>query len=203
VSRDTEYVGEYLAETIAIAEQLDHSQVAALADELVGVRSRGGRLFAVGSGGGAGHASHAVADLRKLAGIEAYTPTDNISELTARINDDGWETSYVEWLNGSRLSADDLLVVFSVGGGDRDRGVSVNLLRCLELALSVGTRIVGIVGRHGGATARAANACVVVPTVNETRVTPHTEGWQAVIWHLLVSHPAVRARPMKWESLTT
>jgi len=169
--------------------------------ELASLRSRRGRLFILGVGGGAGHASHAVNDFRKIAGIEAYTPTDNVSELTARVNDDGWETSFVNWLKVSRLGNRDLVLVFSVGGGDLERNISPNLVRALEHAKQVGAVICGIVGRNGGYTAQVANACVVIPTVNKEMITPHTEGFQAVVWHLMVSHPALRASPTKWESL--
>ncbi len=195
-------VRTYLAETARIAELLDADAIEAVLRQLIALRARGGRLFVIGSGGGAAHASHAVCDFRKLAGIEAYTPTDNVAELTARVNDDGWESSYVEWLRGSRLRAEDMVFVLSVGGGDRDRGVSENLVSCLDYARQVGATICGIVGRDGGHTAAVADACVVVPTVNPDAVTPHTEGMQAVVWHLLVSHPDLQVGPMKWESLS-
>ncbi len=165
------------------------------------MRERGGRLFCIGSGGGAAHASHAVCDFRKLAGIEAYAPTDNAAELTARVNDDGWHSSYAAWLRGSRLGRDDLLFVFSVGGGDAERGISANLVQAMDAASDAGARIVGIVGRDGGYTARVAKACIVVPTVDEARVTPHTESIQSLVAHLLVSHPLVAAATAKWESL--
>ena len=152
-------------------------------------------------GGSAGHASHAANDFRKLCGLESYAPTDNVSELTARVNDDGWETAYVEWLRGSRLDADDAVLVFSVGGGDLERNVSPNLVRALELAQELGAKVFGIVGRDGGYTRRVADACVVIPTASEDRVTPHTEGLCAVVWHLLVSHPALARHATKWESL--
>jgi len=172
-----------------------------MVDLLVALRERGGRLFFLGVGGGAGHASHAVNDFRKIAGIEAYTPTDNISELTARVNDDGWETVFVNWLKGSRLNGNDMVFVFSVGGGDLERNISANLVRALQYAKEVGATICGVVGRDGGYTAQVADACVIVPTVNQQTVTPHTEAFQAVIWHLLVSHPALRVAEMKWESV--
>lgn len=196
-----EFVGRYLDEVRAIAAQIDRVAVDRLVGLLAEVRERGGRLFILGVGGSAGNASHAVNDFRKIAGLEAYTPTDNVSELTARINDEGWDTSFANWLRGSRLSARDAVLVFSVGGGDAERGVSVNLVRALELARSVGARIAGVVGRDGGHTAKVADACVVIPTVNPQTVTPHTEAFQAVVWHLLVSHPRLQAAPMKWESL--
>src|SRR5262249_17265811 len=157
-----------------------------------------GRLFFLGLGGGAGNATHAVNDFRKIAGIESYTPTDNVSELTARINDDGWETAFVNWLRGSRLNAKDALFVFSVGGGNVEKNVSINLVRALQYAKKVGTKVVGVVGRDGGYTAQVADACVIVPTVNDATVTPHTEAFQSVIWHLLVSHPEMKVSEMKW-----
>jgi D-sedoheptulose 7-phosphate isomerase len=195
------HIERYLDDTTAIVAQLDRGAIESLVRELVALRERGGRLFVVGSGGGAGHASHAVCDFRKLAGLEAYAPSDNVSELTARVNDEGWESSYAEWLRGSRLRQGDLVLVLSVGGGDADRGVSTNLVRCLELAREVGARICGIVGRDGGTTAEVADACVIVPVVNPETVTAHTETFQALVWHLLVSHPALQASPMKWESM--
>lgn len=196
-----EHIARYLEETAEVLSRLDRGAVGQIVDELRALRKRGGRLFFIGTGGGAGHASHAVNDFRKLAGFEAYTPTDNVSELTARINDDGWETSYVEWLRESRLDHRDLLFVFSVGGGDAEKNVSPNLIRCLEHAKEVGARVCGVVGRDGGHTARVADACVVVPVVNPASVTAHTEAFQAVVWHLLVSHPDVQVNAMKWESL--
>jgi len=195
------YSKTYLAQARQVLDQLDCDAVEKVVLELAAVRARGGRLFILGVGGGAGHASHAVNDFRKIAGIEAYAPTDNVSELTARVNDDGWDTAFVNWLKVSRLGERDLVLVFSVGGGDLERNVSPNLVRALEHAKRVGSIICGIVGRNGGYTAQVANACVVIPTVNKEMVTPHTEGFQAVVWHLMVSHPALRASPTKWESL--
>ena len=194
------FVEQYLEEAGRILEQLKAGDVERLARLLADLRQRGGRLFVLGSGGGAGHASHAVCDFRKIAAIEAYAPTDNISELTARINDEGWETSYREWLKVSRLSSADMLLVFSVGGGDLDRNISANLARAVEYARQIGCSIGAVLGRDGGYTGRVADACVIVPTVNDAHVTPHTEAFQAVIWHLLVSHPALKAAPTKWES---
>jgi D-sedoheptulose 7-phosphate isomerase len=165
------------------------------------VRTGGGRLFILGVGGSAGHAGHAVNDFRKLCGFEAYAPTDNVSELTARVNDEGWDTCFVEWLRVSRLGASDGVLVFSVGGGNREKNVSVNLVRSLELAREVGAKVFGIVGRDGGFTKHVASACVVVPTVAPERVTPHTEGFCAVVWHLLVSHPKLQRAATKWESV--
>lgn len=196
-----EYISRYLHETTEVLTRLDHGAIRKVVEELGRLRERGGRLFFVGTGGGAGHASHAVNDFRKLAGFEAYTPTDNVSELTARINDEGWETSYVEWLRESRLDGKDLLFVFSVGGGDAQRNISANLIRCVDYAKEVGARVCGVVGRDGGYTASVADACVLVPVVNPASVTAHTEAFQAVVWHLLVSHPDLQMKAMKWESL--
>ncbi len=196
------YAEQYLQEVHQVAERLDRESIERLVTLLATLREHGGRLFFIGVGGGAGHASHAVNDFRKIAGIEAYTPSDNVSELTARVNDDGWETSYANWLRGSRLGLADVVFVFSVGGGDAQRGVSANIVKALDLARSVGAKICGIIGRDGGYTARVADECVIVPTVNAATVTAHTEAFQAVIWHLLVSHPRLQVAPMKWESLT-
>jgi D-sedoheptulose 7-phosphate isomerase len=196
-----EFVKRYLDEVVRVAEGLDREAVCRLVDLLVDIRARGGRLFVLGVGGSAGNASHAVNDFRKIVDLEAYTPVDNVAELTARINDEGWETSFAHWLRGSRLGARDGVLVFSVGGGDADRNVSVNLVRALEYAKSVGARVAGVVGRDGGFTAKIADACVIVPTVSGDTVTAHTEAFQAVVWHLLVSHPRLQAAPMKWESL--
>lgn len=194
------YSRQFLNETIQIAQKIDPEQLEAMARAIVAVRERGGRLFFIGVGGGAGHASHAVCDFRKLANIESYTPTDNASELTAQTNDNGWENVMANWLAESRLNAKDGVFVFSVGGGDAVRNISANLVRALDLAKRVGATVLGVVGRDGGYTAKVADACLVVPTVNDKAVTPHTEGWQAVAWHLLVSHPLVQQAPMKWES---
>jgi D-sedoheptulose 7-phosphate isomerase len=192
---------QYLAETKAILEAMDPRAMEAIAAGLAEVRARGGRLFILGVGGSAGHASHAVNDFRKICHFEAYTPTDNVSELTARVNDDGWDTSFSEWLKGSRLASNDAVLVFSVGGGNREKQVSNNLVVALELAKQVGARIYGVVGRDGGFTRQAADACVVIPPLNAERVTPHTEGLCAVVWHLLVSHPALQRQAGKWESV--
>jgi D-sedoheptulose 7-phosphate isomerase len=194
------YCASYLQEAIEVLRQIDSNSIERIANLLADVRDRGGRLFFLGVGGGAGHASHAVCDFRKIAQIEAYTPVDNVSELTARINDEGWETSYANSLRGSKLSSRDAVFVFSVGGGDLERNISSNLVRALEYARSVGATICGVVGRDGGFTARIADACVVVPVVNPATITPHTEGFQAVIWHLLVSHPRLKVTETKWES---
>jgi D-sedoheptulose 7-phosphate isomerase len=195
------FVRQYLDETARIVEQLDPAAIERLAALLAQVRQDGGRLFILGVGGGAAHASHAVNDFRKIAGMEAYAPTDNVSELTARTNDEGWATVFEAWLRTSRLSSRDAVLVFSVGGGDAARGVSPNLVRALDYARGVGARIGGIVGRDGGHTARLAEACVLVPVVNPEHVTPHTEAFQAVIWHLLVSHPLLKREATRWESL--
>ncbi len=195
------YTTRYIAEAASILDRLDVDGIDRMVDLLVRLRERGGRLFFLGVGGGAGHASHAVNDFRKIAGIEAYTPTDNASELTARINDDGWESAFVGWLRGSRLTAKDSVFVFSVGGGDLERQISGNLVRALQYARHVGASICGVVGRDGGYTARVADACVIIPAVHGETVTPHTESFQALVWHLLVSHPALRAGEMKWEAV--
>lgn len=191
----------YLEESVELIRRLDRAAIEAVAAGLAAVRAGGGRLFILGVGGSAGHAGHAVNDFRKICGFEAYAPTDNVSELTARINDEGWDTCFAEWLRGSRLGAGDGVLVFSVGGGNRDKNVSVNLVRSLELAREVGARVFGVVGRDGGYTAQVADACVVIPTIAAERITPHTEGFCAVIWHLLVSHPALARSATKWESV--
>ena len=195
------FVAQYLAEASQVAARIDHDAVTRLVDLLAEARTGGGRLFVLGVGGSAGNASHAVNDFRKIAGFEAYAPTDNVSELTARINDDGWDTSFANWLKASRLTSRDCLLVFSVGGGDVARKVSMNLVRALELAKEVGARIGAIVGRDGGFTATVADACVLIPTVSPERVTAHAEAFQAVVWHMLVAHPRLQAAPMRWESL--
>jgi D-sedoheptulose 7-phosphate isomerase len=196
-----DFVTRYLDEAVEIAQRIDREAIARLLDLLVDVRASGGRLFILGVGGSAANASHAVNDFRKITDLEAYTPVDNVSELTARINDEGWESSLANWLAGSRLGRRDCVLIFSVGGGDAERKVSVNLVRAIEHAKSVGARVGGVVGRDGGFTAKMADACVVVPVVNSTTVTAHTEAFQAVVWHLLISHPKLQARPTKWESL--
>ncbi len=195
------YTAQFLSEAAEILSRLDHDAIDRIVGSLAALRRRGGRLFVLGVGGGAGHASHAVNDFRKIAGIEAYAPTDNVSELTARVNDEGWETVFVSWLKGSRLHSGDMVLVFSVGGGDLEHSISPNLVRALQYAREVGAGICGIVGRDGGFTRTVADACVVVPTVNPATITPHTEAFQALVWHLLVSHPSLQAAPMKWESV--
>lgn len=189
---------QFIAETAAIATTLDDRQIERLCAELVAVRNRGGRLFLLGVGGSAANCAHAVNDFRKLCDIEAYAPTDNVSELTARINDDGWDGAFASWLRGSRLRADDAVFVLSVGGGNAERKVSVNIVEAVRFAQSVGARVLGVVGRDGGYTAQAGDAVVIVPTVADDRVTPHTEAWQAVVWHCLVSHPDLQKIPTKW-----
>ena len=195
------YSQQHLRETSEIVARLNVDDLEKGVRELVALRARGGRLFVLGVGGSAANASHAVNDFRKIAGLEAYAPTDNVSELTARTNDEGWASVFVEWLRGSRLRAEDALLVFSVGGGSLEKNVSPNLVTALQLAKQVGARVLGIVGKDGGYTAQVADACVVVPTVNPANVTPHSEAFQAVVWHLWVSHPDLKANPTKWESV--
>ena len=195
------FSSRYLSEASEIVNRLDPLILERMVRLLEDLRKRNGRLFLIGVGGGAGHATHAVGDFRKITGIEAYTPTDNIAELTARTNDEGWDTTFVEWLKCSRLNRNDMVFVFSVGGGDLERNISPNLVRALDHAKATGATIMGVVGRDGGYTARMADACVVVPTVNPEMVTAHTESFQAMVWHLLVSHPALQVTPMKWESV--
>jgi D-sedoheptulose 7-phosphate isomerase len=197
------YTQQHLGEAAQVIAGLDVDAIERMAALLADLRARGGRLFFLGVGGSAANCSHAVNDFRKIAGIEAYTPVDNVSELTARTNDDGWESVFANWLKGSKLSSRDMLCVFSVGGGSLEHNVSPNLVRALQLAKDVGAKIIGVVGRDGGYTATVADACVIVPTVNPENVTPHAEAFQAVVWHLLVSHPAVKTAATKWESTGT
>ncbi len=196
------FAKDFLEESVTVISSLDADSVEQVAEGLANVRNRGGRLFILGVGGSAGHASHAVNDFRKICGFEAYTPTDNVSELTARANDEGWDTTFAEWLKGSRLGARDGLLVFSVGGGNAERNVSTNIVAALQLAEERGASIYGIVGRDGGTTARLADACVVIPPLYPDHITPHTEGLCAVLWHLLVSHPGLARVATRWESLT-
>lgn len=196
-----DYIRQHIEEARQILSQIDSAMIAKMVPMLARLQVGNGRLFILGVGGSAANASHAVNDFRKIAGIEAYTPTDNVSELTARTNDDGWSSVFVEWLKGCRLKAEDVLLVLSVGGGDREKNVSPNLVRALEYGRQIGTKIIGIVGRDGGYTAQVANVCLIVPTVNPSNITPHTEAFQAVIWHLLVSHPDLRMSPTKWEAV--
>ena len=197
----TYYVETYLDEAAEICRRLPRTAILTMVEELIALRRAGGRLFILGVGGSAANASHAVNDFRKIADIESYTPTDNAAELTARINDDGWDSSYAAWLRASRLSAKDALLIFSVGGGNEQKRVSVNVVEAIRLARRVHAKVLGIVGRDRGYTAQVAVACVVIPTVNGATVTPHTEAFQAVVWHLIVSHPALRANEMKWETI--
>jgi D-sedoheptulose 7-phosphate isomerase len=197
----TTFSKQFLDESIMLIQKLDTDAIEAVAAGLAAVRAGNGRLFILGVGGSAGHAGHAVNDFRKICGMEAYAPTDNVSELTARVNDEGWDTCFAEWLKVSKLGKADGLLVFSVGGGNREKNVSVNLVRSIELAKERGAKVYGIVGRDGGFTKQAADACVVIPTVSAERVTPHTEGFCAVVWHLLVSHPTLQQAKTKWESV--
>jgi D-sedoheptulose 7-phosphate isomerase len=192
---------QYLQEAAEILSRLDDAAIERVVRLLADTRDAGGRLFILGVGGSAANASHAVNDFRKIAGIEAYAPTDNVSELTARTNDEGWPTVFESWLRVSRLNVKDALLVFSVGGGNLEKGVSANLVAALQFARKVGARIAGIVGRDGGFTAQVADACVIVPSVNASHVTPHTEAFQAVVWHLVVSHPEIKRAETKWESV--
>jgi D-sedoheptulose 7-phosphate isomerase len=198
---DLSFVREHLGEVKRIVDELDVQEIGRMIRLLADLRESGGRLFILGVGGSAANASHAVNDFRKIAGIEAYAPTDNVSELTARTNDEGWTTVFQAWLAGSRLRGADGILVLSVGGGNRERNVSPNLVSALEYAQSVGARIMGIVGRDGGYTAAVADACILIPTVNPDQVTPHAEAFQAVVWHLLVSHPQLKQIQTKWESI--
>jgi D-sedoheptulose 7-phosphate isomerase len=198
----SEYTRRYLDEVREITSLVDGGTIEKMVELLYETRETGGRVFFLGVGGGAGHASHAVNDFRKIAGMECYAPTDNVSELTARINDNGWESCYADWLRGSRLRADDMVFVFSVGGGCVKKHISSNIVESLKLAQSAGTKIAGIVGRDGGYTAEVADACIVIPTLSEDTVTAHAESFQAVIWHLLVSHPRLRRNEMKWEHVS-
>jgi D-sedoheptulose 7-phosphate isomerase len=195
------YAQQHLAEAAEVLARLNADDIERVAGVLATTRERGGRLFFLGVGGSAGNCSHAVNDFRKLAGFEAYAPTDNVSELTARTNDEGWDTVFEAWLKGSRLKAADAICVFSVGGGDAAKNVSPNLVKALQYAKTVGASIVGVVGRDGGFTATVADACVIVPTVNPETITPHAEAFQAVVWHLLVSHPKLKTAATKWESI--
>jgi len=194
------YAQQHLDEAAQIVGRLDVAAIENMADLLAKVKSDGGRLFFLGVGGSAGNCSHAVNDFRKIAGIESYAPTDNVSELTARTNDEGWATVFVEWLKVSRLTPKDALFIFSVGGGNLEKNISPNLVEALKYAKTVGARITGVVGRDGGYTAQVADTCVIIPTVNSETITPHSEAFQAVVWHLLVSHPKLKAKQTKWES---
>jgi D-sedoheptulose 7-phosphate isomerase len=195
------YIEKYFHEAKEIIDKLDRNQIKAMLGCLKEIREKRGRLFFLGVGGGAANASHAVNDFRKLCGFEAYTPTDNVSELSARVNDEGWENVFVQWLKQSKLNENDGIFIFSVGGGNLEKNISANLVRAIEQAKNVRAKILGIVGRDGGFTAKCADACVIVPTISTDSVTPHTEAFQAVIWHLIVSHPEIKEHEMKWESI--
>ncbi len=194
------YAQQHLNEAMEIIKKLDAASIEKVADLLVTVKAEGGRVFFLGVGGSASNCSHAVNDFRKIVNIESYAPTDNVSELTARTNDDGWASVFVEWLKTSKLRATDALFILSVGGGNLERNISPNLVEAIKLAKAVGAKVTGVVGRDGGYTAQAADACVIVPTVNPDNITPHSEAFQAVVWHLLVSHPKLKANQTKWES---
>jgi D-sedoheptulose 7-phosphate isomerase len=194
------YAAQHMKEAMEILHKIDVSAIEKMADLLATLKAEGGRIFFLGVGGSAGNCSHAVNDFRKIVGIESYAPTDNVSELTARTNDEGWATVFVEWLKISKLQPKDALFIFSVGGGNLIKNISPNLVEAIKLAKSVGAKVTGVVGRDGGYTAQAADACVIVPTVNSETITPHSEAFQAVIWHLLVSHPKLKANQTKWES---
>lgn len=196
------YAKQHMAEAIDIINKIDISAIENMADLLAEVKESDGRIFFLGVGGSAGNCGHAVNDFRKIVGIESYAPTDNVSELTARTNDEGWATIFVEWLKTSKLKAKDMLFIFSVGGGNLEKNISPNLVEALKYGKQVGSKIIGVVGRDGGYTAQVANACVIIPTVNPETVTPHSEAFQAVVWHLLVSHPKLKAKQTKWESAT-
>lgn len=195
------FTKKYLEEVQEIARAIDPARVDDMVSKLVEVRKNGGRLFFLGVGGGAGNAAHAVNDFRKIAGFEAYAPTDNVSELTARVNDDSWESVFINWLKGSRLNSNDGIFVFSVGGGNAEKNISANIVRALEFGRSIGAKVFGIIGRDGGYTGKVADACIIIPTVNPETVTTHTEAFQAVVWHLLVAHPLLKTYEMKWESV--
>ncbi|BEQ14359.1 SIS domain-containing protein [Desulfoferula mesophila] len=197
----SQYAKQYLEEAQRIAASLDPAAIEKMVRVIETIREQNGRLFFVGVGGGAGNANHAVNDFRKIAGLECYTPTDNVSELTALINDEGWDGVFARWLRTSRLGAKDGVFVFSVGGGNLEKGISVNIVEALKLAREVGAKVLGVVGRDGGYTAQVGDAVIVIPTVNEATITPHTEAFQAVVWHLLVSHPDILRNEMKWESV--
>jgi len=196
-----DHIERYLEEAIKVIEKIDKNRIERIIKSLIELRQRGGRIFFLGVGGGAANASHAVNDFRKICGIETYTPTDNVSELTARTNDSGWETVFVDWLKGSKLNSRDGVFVLSVGGGNSEKNISINLIRALDYAKEVKAKIFGIVGRDGGFTAKMADACVIIPTVNPETITPHTESFQSVILHLIVSYPTLKVSEMKWESV--
>jgi D-sedoheptulose 7-phosphate isomerase len=193
---------QFLNESVDIINKLDKNEIEKAVSILRQTRENGGRLFIIGSGGGAGHASHAVCDFRKICGIETYSPSDNVSELTARVNDEGWDVSYVNWIKGSRFNSKDCILVFSVGGGNADKQISMNLVNVIKYAKELGAKVIGIVGKDGGYTKEAGDAVILIPTVQENRITPHTEGFQAIVWHLIVSHPELQINKTKWESVS-
>lgn len=195
------FTNNFLNESIEIINKLDKNSIENSVAILKSIRDNKGRLFIIGSGGGAGHASHACCDFRKICGLEAYSPSDNVSELTARVNDEGWDVSYVNWMKGSNFNSNDGVLVFSVGGGSEDKNVSMNLVNVIKYAKEIGAKVVGVVGKDGGYTAKMSDAVVIIPVVNESRITPHTEGFQAIIWHLFVSHPDLQINKTKWESI--
>lgn len=196
------YTNKHLQEAVEIIKKIDADKVENIVEIIAKVKEQKGRVFFLGVGGSAGNCSHAVNDFRKILGIESYTPTDNVSELTARINDEGWNSVFVEWLKTSDLKSKDLIFIFSVGGGNLEKNISANLVEALKFAKSINTNIVGVVGRDGGYTAKVANSCVIIPTINKSSITPHTEAFQAVIWHLIVSHPKLKLNETKWESVS-
>jgi len=195
------YIDKYFKEAKEVIDQVNKRQIEKMINILKIIRKNKGRIFFLGVGGGAANSSHAVNDFRKLCGFEAYAPTDNVSELSARVNDDGWETVFVNWLKQSRLNKNDCLFIFSVGGGSLDKNISPNIVKALEYANKLDSKILGIVGRDGGHTAKVADACVIIPTINPDTITPHTESFQSVIWHLIVSHPDIKECEMKWEAI--
>ena len=195
----SDYINSYLKEAVEIINKVDRAQIENIVSILSDLHKTGGRIFFIGVGGGAGNCNHAVNDFRKIAGIESYAPTDNVSELTARVNDDGWNGVFSKWLEVSKISSKDVVFVFSVGGGNAEKNVSMNIVEALKLSKEVGAKIVGVVGRDGGYTKRVSDACVVIPTINPETVTPHTEAFQAVVWHMIVSHPKMKKNEMKWE----
>ncbi|HCA43954.1 MAG TPA: sugar isomerase [Bacteroidetes bacterium] len=195
------FTNTFLNESIEIINKLDKNSIENSVAILKSIRDNKGRLFIIGSGGGAGHASHACCDFRKICGLEAYSPSDNVSELTARVNDEGWDVSYVNWMKGSNFNSKDGVLVFSVGGGSEDKNVSMNLVNVIKYAKEIGAKVVGVVGKDGGYTAKKSDAAVIIPVINESRITPHTEGFQAIIWHLFVSHPDLQINKTKWESI--
>ena len=192
------FINDHLEETADIANKIDRSQVQEVINCIKKIKDKNGRIFFLGAGGSAGNASHAVNDFRKLCNIESYAPTDNVSELSARVNDEGWETVFSEWLKVSKLRENDLLFIFSVGGGNKEKSVSVNLIHAIDYAKNIGSKVVGIVGRDGGYTYKNSNACVLIPNINNKSVTPHAEAFQAVVWHLIISHPDIKVNQTKW-----